>query len=185
MPLKNRNLAILIGCLALFIGIFGAYYKFMYDPLRASISQDKKTVDDLNTKLSAARARAGQLNKIQTEMASLQVDVAQLEKQLPKNRELPSLLRVVTHRAESYGIFMSNLAPGKPISKGLYDEIPFKVTMTSSFHSLGHFLTAMGKGDRLFAARNLAMQSGGGGGKADPTKTVNSTFELVAFKYHE
>lgn len=184
MPLKNRNLTILVACLILVAVIVGAYYKFMYDPLRASVAQDKKVTEELNQKLSVARARAGQLNRIQTEMAGLQVDVAQLEKQLPKNRELPSLLRVVTHRAEAYGVQMSNLNPGKAVPKGLYDEIPFSVNLTSSFHSLGHFLTAMGKGERLFAARNLALTTGGGG-KTDPTKTVNATFQLIAFKYHE
>lgn len=166
------------------IVVSGAYYKFLYDPLRASIAQDTRMITDLNQKLQAAKARANQLDKITAEMAALTLDVAQLEKQLPKNRELPSLLRVVTHRAEAYGVMMSNLSPGRPIPKGLYDEIPFKVTMTSSFHSLGHFLTAMGKGERLFAARNLALQSSGGS-KADPTKTINTTFDLVAFKYHE
>ena len=51
------------------------------------------------------------------------------------------------------------------MSKELYDEIPYNVTMTSSFHSLGHFLTALGKGDRLFAARNLALSPAGREGR--------------------
>ena len=108
--------------------------------------------------------------------------MAQLEKQLPKDRELPALIRVLTHRAESYGITLGSLAPGKPISKGLYDEIPYNVILTTSFHSLGHFLTALGKGDRLFAARNLAFTPTSS--KTDPSKTVNATFQLIAFKYH-
>jgi len=80
----------------------------------------------------------------------------------------------MTHRAESYGIVLGTLAPGKPVSKGLYDEIPYNVSLTSSYHSLGHFLTAMGKGDRLFAARNLALTPAAS--KTDPTKTINATF---------
>jgi len=65
----------------------------------------------------------------------------------------------------------------------LYDEVPYDLAMTSSLHAIGHFLTAMGKGDRLFAARNVTMTASGS--KTDPTKTVNATFTLVAFKYHE
>jgi type IV pilus assembly protein PilO len=183
MPVKNRNLAILMAALGLVALIFYAYYSLVFSPLGKAIDQDRGIVADLNKKLDLARARAGQLSKIQAEMAGLQVDVAQLEKQLPKDRELPSLIRVLTHRAEAFGVGLSTFAPQKPVSKGLYDEIPYNVTMTGSFHSLGRFLTAMGKGERLFAARNLALVSAVS--KTDLSKTVNVTFILVSFRYHE
>lgn len=183
MPLKNRNLAIAVAALGLVCLIFYIYYTLVYAPVGKTIQEDQRTVADLNQKLESARARAGQLSKIQAEMAGLQVEVAQLEKQLPKDRELPSLIRVFTHRAEAFGVALSTFAPQKPVPKGLYDEIPYNVTMSGSFHALGRFLTAMGKGERLFAARNLALTSAVS--KTDMTKTVNATFTLVSFRYHE
>src|SRR5690242_14120929 len=127
MPLKNRNIAILIGSLALVVAIIYGYLTFVYQPIKASIVVDRKTVDELSQKLTVARARAGQLNKIQAEMQSLQVDVAQLERQLPKGKELPALIRVFTHRVEAYGLTMSSFAPQKAVAKGLYDEVPYMV----------------------------------------------------------
>jgi len=183
MPLKNRNLIIALASLGLAGIIFYSYWSLVYNPVSKAIAADRKTVDELNGKLALARTRAGQLSKIQAEMANLQVDVAQLEKQLPKTRELPSLLRIFTHRAESFGLTLSNFAPQKTVPKGLYDEIPFNVSLSASFHSLGRFLTAMGKGERLFATRNLALTTTSS--KTDPSKTINATFTLVAFKYHE
>ena len=184
MRTKNRNLAIAAAALGLACLIFYTYYTLVYAPVGKTIEQDRRTVMDLTQKLDQARARAGQLSKIQAEMAGLQVDVAQLEKQLPKDRELPSLIRVFTHRAEAFGVGMSTFAPQKPVSIGLYDEIPYSVTMTTgSFHSLGRFLTAMGKGERLFGARNLALTAAVS--KTDLSKTVNATFTLVSFRYHE
>ncbi len=116
-------------------------------------------------------------------MAALQIEVAELEKLLPKTRELPSLLRVFTHRAEANGLTLTSFRPARPVAKGLYDEIPYDISVVSSLHGIGHFLTAMGKGDRLFAARNLALTATSS--KVDPSKSVNATFTLVAFKYHE
>src|SRR4051794_23556538 len=101
MPLKNRNVAIYAAAVILMCVISYGYFSLVYSPMNLTIVADRKAVDELNSKLSAARARASQLSRIQAEMAGLQVEVAQLEKQLPKNRELPSLLRVVTHRAEA------------------------------------------------------------------------------------
>jgi type IV pilus assembly protein PilO len=183
MPLKNHNL-IIVSVSAVLIGVvFYSYWSLVYTPVAQSIAAERKNVQDLNQKLAVAKSRAGQLSKVQAEMASLQIDVAELEKLLPKTRELPSLIRVFTHRIEAHGLTLSSFRPSHPVSKGLYDEVPYDVTVTSSLHGIGHFLTAMGKGERLFAARNLALTAGGS--KTDPTKSVNATFTLVAFKYHE
>ncbi len=183
MPTKNRNLVILVAALGLIGAIFYSYTTLVASPLNKTIDQEKRDVADLSQRLDVAKARAGQLSKIQAEMAGLQVDVAQLAKQLPKDPEVPSLLRILTHRSEAFGVSVGTFAPQKAISRGLYDEMPYNVTMITSFPSLGRFLTAMGKGDRLFAARNLALTSAVS--KTDPGKTVNATFTLVAFKYHE
>lgn len=183
MPLKNRNLLIALGgSLFVTIAILFVYSSYFYGPVHKDIVKDQAQIDELKRKLAVAKDRAQQLSKMQQEMASLQVDVAQLEKQLPKDRELPALIRVLTHRAESYGLILGSVTPGKPISKGLYDEIPYNLSVTTSFHGLGHFLTALGKGERLFAARNLALSPTSN--KTDPAKTVNATFQLIAFKYH-
>jgi type IV pilus assembly protein PilO len=183
MPLKNHNLAIVAVAFIIFGVVSYGYWSLAYAPMSTAIRSTQEEKSKLKAQLDKAIERASQLNKVQAEMASLQVDVAGLEKQLPKTRELPSLLRVLTHRAEANGVVLTALRPSRLVAKGLYDEIPYEVTATSSLHSMGHFLTSMGKGDRLFAARNLTLN--GIAAKADPSKTVNASFTLIAFKYHE
>jgi Tfp pilus assembly protein PilO len=183
MPLKNHN-AIIAGLALVLVGIiFYSYWTLVYAPVQKSIDTERKTVADLNQKLASAKSRAGQLSKVQTEMAALQIEVAELEKLLPKTRELPSLIRVFTHRAEANGLTLNSFRPSRPVSKGLYDEVPYDITVTSSLNGIGRFLTSMGKGERLFAARNMAVTSANS--KTDMTKTINVSFTLVAFKYHE
>jgi type IV pilus assembly protein PilO len=183
MPLKNHSL-IIAGLSAVLVGVvFYSYWSLIYTPVAKSIAAERQSVQMLNQKLVAAKSRASQLSKVQAEMATLQIDVAELEKLLPKSRELPSLLRVFTHRAEANGLTLTSFRPSRPVAKGLYDEVPYDIAVTSSLNGIGHFLTAMGKGERLFAARNLAVTATGT--KTDPTKTVNATFTLVAFKYNE
>ena len=182
MPLKNRNLAIIAASLVVLGIIFYGYYTLAYTPIKRSIREDNDKIAKLQQELAIAQATANRLGAMQAEMTALQLDVAELEKQLPKDRELPALLRVFAHRLEAYGLQLNTFTPGKPISKGLYDETPYQVALVASFHSLGHFLTAMGKGDRLFATRNLALNASNN--KTDPDKTVTATFQLIAFKYH-
>lgn len=183
MPPKNRNAILALGSsVAIVVMTLYGFSAFFYSPLHKEILALQSSVQDLQRQLNAMRGRAQQLSKMQEEMASLQVDVADLEKQLPKDRELPSLIRILTHRAETYGLTLSILTPGKALPKGLYDEIPYSVNLSTSFNNLGHFLTAMGKGDRLFAARNLALTPASA--KTDPSRTINATFTLIAFRYH-
>ena len=183
MPIKNPN--VIIGSLAVVLAcvVFYTYYNLVYTHLSRAIATESAEVAQLNQRLGEAKAKASQLSKVQAEMAALQIDVAELEKLLPKTRELPSLIRVFTHRAEANGLLLTSFRPSKPVPKGLYDEVPYDISVTASMHGIGHFLTAMGKGERLFAARNLALT--GIASKADPSKTVNATFTLIAFKYHE
>ena len=183
MPSQNRNLvASIVGLVLICIVSYG-FWSYTIVPIKKEETLNAKNLSELRQKLDTAHKRAGQLNQIQLEMAGLQVDVAQLEKQLPKGRELPSLIRVLTHRAEANGVQIVTFTPNKPVTKGLYDEIPYTMNIVTSFHNLGHFLTAMGKGERLFAARNLTMTASNS--KTDPSKTITATFSLIAFKYHE
>src|ERR1700755_3325269 len=116
MPLKNRNLLIAIfGSLFVTVAILYAYSTYFYGPIHKDIVKEQADIADLKQKIVVAKDRAQQLSKMQQEMASLPIDVAQLEKQLPKDRELPALIRVLTHRAESYGIVLGNLTPGKAV----------------------------------------------------------------------
>jgi len=183
MPLKNRSLIITAISVMLLAGIAYGVWSYAIVPIQKEHEQDAATLTQLKQKLRVANERAGQLNQIQMEMASLQIDVAQLEKQLPKNRELPSLIRVLTHRAEANGLTINTVTPSRPVSKGLYDEIAYNLSVSASYHNLARFLTAMGKGERLFAARNISLTPSAN--KQDPGKTINATMTLIAFKYHE
>jgi type IV pilus assembly protein PilO len=183
MSLKDRNnLIALVGALATAIAIFYVYSTWLFKPVRKDITETKAKVAALDQKLAVTRARAQQLGQMQQEMAGLQIELANLEKQLPKDRELPALLRVLSRRAEGYGIVIGTISPQKPVSKGLYDELAYNIAATTSYHALAHFLVEMGKGERLFAARNLTLSAASS--KTDPTKTVNATFQLIAFQYH-
>jgi len=152
--LKDRNVLItLITIVITWIGSFYVYSNVLSAPIKTDIQQTKDKIKALESQLAEAKAKAEQLNKLKEEMAGLQLEVATLEKQLPRTQELPSLLRLFTNRFESYGLFVSSLGPGKPVSKGLYDEIPFTLSFSTTFHNLGKFLTSLGKNERLMAAR--------------------------------
>src|SRR5690349_24229757 len=68
-------------------------------------STERKNVQELNEKLIVAKSRASQLSKVQAEMATLQIEVAELEKLLPKTRDRKSTRLNSSHVEISYAVF--------------------------------------------------------------------------------
>src|ERR1019366_8214767 len=107
--LKNRNNLIMLASTLAIIGvILYVYWTYFYTRVHTDIQKITVQKQDLEKRLGMARDRAQQLERIREEMDGLNLDVVQLEKQLPRGRELPGLLRVFTHRAESFGLLLSN-----------------------------------------------------------------------------
>lgn len=183
MKMDKNQLQAIVG-LFLIVGLVGyGYWHFFYAPVSKEISTRQATINDLNSRIRNAENRAAQLPQMKKELALLDIEVARLEKQLPKKKEIPGLLRTMTSQSSTYGVSIQTISPGAPINKGVYDEVPYVLSSGGSFHSFIRFLTALGQNQRLFSARNISFT--GVNGDQNSNKSVNTNFTLIAFKYHE
>lgn len=180
MSPKDKKALIVIGLFA--AGLLYVYIAYVWKPLHRKIQETRAEVAKLEKRLDEAVARSRNLHKLFADVTVLKAEVSELEKQLPTQRELPDLLRLFAQRAQSFGLEVTTFSPGGASAKGLYDEIPYNVTLQSDFHSLGRFMTALGKGKRILALRNLALT--GSVNAKDPSKTFTANLTLVAFKFH-
>jgi len=96
-------------------------------------------------RLEEMKATALELPKLQAEMAVLELEVADLEKRLPKEKEIPELLRTITKTAQRYNLKISNFNPSKIVEQPNYSEVPFEMVVQGNYHSLAYFLTDLGR----------------------------------------
>jgi type IV pilus assembly protein PilO len=174
----KQNLAAVIG---MFAALVFVYFNYMLGPLEAKHKESLKKLDDMQAKLVEMKKRALELPLLQAEMVILEQEVSDLEKSLPKDKEIPDLLRIVTKTAQDFQLNITNFSPGNVVPKENYNEVQFNITLTGSYHALALFLAEMGQKPRIFSARNInfiAVPRTKEGGN-----TVSVTFMFIAYTF--
>ena len=164
-----------------FAGMLYVYSKYLIGPLNIKHKQAQETLAQTEQKLSDMKRRALELPRLQAEMKYLEDEVKGLEKLLPKDKDMPQLIRMITKTAQRFKISVKNITPGSVTAMSNYDEYPFQISLQGSYHSLAHFLSELAQDERILNFRDLSF-SGKAPSKEDPD-TINVNFTLVAFTF--
>lgn len=174
----QNNLIIIVILIA---GLTFGYINYLITPLNAKYKASLAKLQAVESKLADTKRKALELPKLQVGMKNLELEVADLEKLLPKEKEIPGLIRIVTKTAGKYQLKITNINPGAVIDKVNYNEIPFQMTIQGSYHSLAYFLNEIGQESRILSVRNIAYTA------SPPTKenssTINVNCTLVAYTF--
>src|SRR5437870_1846347 len=117
--LTKQQQQILAGVIIFVFGGGYVYWNFMLKPTMANIESRDSQLKDLRAKIETAERQARRLPMLQNELAKLQVELGSLEKQLPKERDLPNIIRILTREALQENLQFSRLGP-KPSVKQQY-----------------------------------------------------------------
>ena len=165
------------------VGGLYVYWNYLLKPTLDKIKTEQATYQDLADKIERAERQARRLPVLQSELAKLQVDLAAMEKQLPKDKDLPNILRTLTREALQENLQFAKLAP-KPAQRQQYFEIiPFDVQFVGTLHALARFLASLGQQDRIFQASNLNLTPAGSGSGAEATGSTNLNISLAIQTY--
>jgi len=174
----QNNLAIL---LALIVGLSFVYFNYMLAPLNARYKDNLSKLQTVESKLAETKHKAMELPKLQLGMKNLENEVADLEQLLPREKEIPGLLRTVTKTAQKYQLKISNITPGNITAQTNYNEIPFQMTIQGTYHSLAYFLNEIGQESRILSVKNINFTG------STPTKennnTITVTCTLIAYTF--
>jgi type IV pilus assembly protein PilO len=163
-----------------FILFIFVYFTLLLSPINKSIADKKKKINELETTLATAKKLASELDYLREKSKLLEMEVSDLQKRLPKNKDIPDLLRRITRNAQKFDVGINNLQPQQVVSKAEYDELPFMMTVTSNFHSLGSFFAEIGQEERLLSVSDLTLNSASGAGETRDT-TVTGSFVMIAY----
>ena len=164
-------------------GMLFVYVRLLMTPLNQKYSETRTRLEQTESKLAEMRQRALALPRLQADMKYLEAEVADLEKLLPKEKEVPGLLRTVTKAALSQGIRIVQFNPGAVVSQTNYSELPYQMTVSGNYHSVARFLTDIGQSSRLLSTKNIVFSFMTGGNTKDTPHTISVTFTLVAYTF--
>lgn len=176
---RVQRVAICIGTFLLFGGLF---YYLIYMPQSSRASELKQEFEDIEIKLTKAKAAAKNLKKYQKQYKDAQGKFRLVLRLLPDKKEIPSLLESISKSGRHSGLEFLLFKPAKEVPKGFYAEIPVKIEVVGGYHNLAMFFDKVSRLSRIVNVSNISIKKAKGSKKAEgylKTSCVATTYRFI------
>jgi type IV pilus assembly protein PilO len=95
-------------------------------------------------------------------------------RQLPNKTEVPSLLVDISQKGLEAGLEQKLFQPGQPVRHDFYSELPIRIRLTGSFHSIGNFVSGVASLPRIVTLHDITIGAVGKGGGDNLTLDVTA-----------
>lgn len=172
MPVR---LVILIGTVVIFIGLF---VYLVYLPKTEEIRVIKEEITSLNQKISQAKIKSKDKEKLQAEMKQVDMELKEALKLLPNTKEIPNLLRKVTELGNESNLDFRTFRPRKEVAHEFYYEIPVSIEIRGEFHNVAVFFDKIGHMERIMNIHNVSMKP-----VSERSTTLITTCDAVTYRF--
>ncbi|HZV46868.1 MAG TPA: type 4a pilus biogenesis protein PilO [Thermodesulfovibrionales bacterium] len=142
----------------------------------------QKEIKSLEQKISAQeneiakdQAKAAKLPELTLESEKLRMRLNELKLQLPEEKEVSTLLKQVSELCIGSGLKIALWKPEqkKTHASGIVYEIPVKVDLSGSYHSLGYFFSSLTKLNRIVNISDIKI--------SDPKPEKENALDKISF----
>jgi len=175
----NINHKLLI-CAATVLVPIAAFYFLYYSPKSESITTLERNIAGLKNELRMVKGNAAKLaeQKALLKKVDEQFKVASLV--IPDNKEIPSLLTSFSSQATGAGLDILSFTPTAERPQQFYAEIPVSLSVTGSYHNVGHFLDTVSKLPRIVNVGSIKLDFPK---MQDGQMLLRSSINLVTYKF--
>jgi len=146
------------GGILLFVVIFIFWFTQVYSPNKKIISEKRKTLEELNLKLSNIKLSAVKLPQLQKEVEKLFIQYKLLEELMPPERDVAEFINKlnISARENNVQVRQIDVHPSEPSE--YYHTDPYKVRITGRYHEIGSFLSAIANLKFIATAKNFLLK---------------------------
>jgi len=149
-----------IVVLIVLAGSIVAFFHYsQWKPLDLELKVKDSEFQVLEQRYKEQKAIADDLATFQQNIKKLQEDLRIALTQLPKEKEIPTLLRDVYLLGKKSGVEFKTFQPQNEQSKRLYAEVPIKLQMTGGYHEVAVFFDRVGKLSRIVNISDIELGS--------------------------
>ncbi|SHO51971.1 type IV pilus inner membrane component PilO [Desulfopila aestuarii] len=178
IPLERKIKLLLL--VLIFVIPAVAYYFFFLDPNMKEIDQLTAKKSGLEQELQKVKSRARDLPKLQAELARIQIEFDKKSALLPREKEIPNLLRDISALGTNSGLDFLKFKPLPTVPRDFYNDVPVSINVRGPYHSVGSFFDRVSKLERIVSVTNIRMSSpkleGG-------EMLLNSDCQLVTYQF--
>jgi len=152
LPIKQK-LAILAAILLL-IGV--GFFFGLEKPKLNELKTLQGNLAKLQVDIAENRKFANNLPKFKAEFEGLKKDLEKAFDELPKSKEIPSLLTSITSAGKGVGLDFLTFRPKSESPKEFYAEVPVDIVVSGPFVGIANFFVAVGNLPRIVNISNVA-----------------------------
>jgi type IV pilus assembly protein PilO len=157
IPLESKYKSIILVVIFLIPAI--AFYFLFLKPNIEDLERLEAQKSRVSAELDKAKRKAQDLPKLEKELAEIQRVFDEKSILLPKEKEIPKLLRDISSLGRNAGLDFLTFKPGSSTKKDFYDEIPITINVRGPYHNVGFFFDQVSKLERIVTVSNTRMSS--------------------------
>jgi type IV pilus assembly protein PilO len=178
IPLAPKiKLAITLGLIVLPLVIF--YFTYFQQKAEKIQNLNKQKVT-LTQQIKEVKLKTANLAKFEKEMAEAENLFLEASALLPREKEIPKLLKDISALGRNAGLDFLTFKPLADIPKDFYAEIPVTINVRGPYHNMGFFFDQVSKLERIVSVSNVKMSSPK---KEGGEMLLNSDCRLVTYRF--
>lgn len=178
LPLEPKiKLAIVLALILVPSLLF--YFAF-YNPKSKRIKGLENNKISLHKQIQEVKKKAADLPKFEQELRDAEEKFLEAAVLLPKEKEIPQLLRDISSLGRTAGLDFNVFKPLPDVPRDFYAEIPVSIKVRGPYHNMGFFFDQVSKLERIVSVTNVNMTSPK---KEGGEMLLNSDCRLLTYRF--
>jgi type IV pilus assembly protein PilO len=149
---------IIIAVMVVILPVVIFYFAYFQSKI-TTLNRLNTEIVTLNQQIVDAKKRASQLEKVEEEYKATEARFAESAVLLPKEKEIPQLLKDISALGRNAGLDFNTFKPLTDVKKDFYAEIPISIKVRGPYHNMGFFFDQVRNLDRIVSVNNVKMSS--------------------------
>lgn len=155
IPLQQKLGAVAIAVVLLGVG---TYFFSVADAI-TKIEEHDASIEKQEAELLKLQQQAQHRTQFMREVERLKQRLREAEEQLPKQAEIPKVLRDIDYEAKQAGLRVDRFEPQAEQVQGDFAAVPLKMTVRGNYHEIAVFLDRLSKMPRIVNVTDLNMSA--------------------------
>jgi len=143
-----------IGLIFILAVVLLAYF-LAWKPKKPELDAARGEETQLLEKLEAKAKKAANLDAYKAQLAEMEQSFGAMLRKLPNKTEVPNLLTDISQQGTAAGLDQKLFQPTAQNIKDFYAELPIKMRLTGSFHSIGAFVSGIAALPRIVTLHDV------------------------------
>jgi type IV pilus assembly protein PilO len=144
--------------LAVVLLIAGGYYSMVYSGQAEELDRLHAQELELQRKLSEVRSITANIDEFEEEIASLEIKLQKVLRQLPNEREIEVLLTDISNLGKTAGIQIKSFRRRQEVVHDFYAEVPIDIEIEGQYHDVAQFFDLLAGLPRIVNMGSIQVQ---------------------------